>query len=82
MKITSSKIEKESDMAAITKKVQKELDAFADAANSGQLPKNLSNFIHHTVSAVYAAPGNFDREADMLTHLGTLTYLVNLHVNK
>lgn len=67
-------------MATITKEVEKRLDSLTDAAHSGQLGSELSTFVLRTVSAVYAAPGNFSSEGDMFRHLKTLTYLIDLHV--
>jgi hypothetical protein len=69
-------------MAAITKEVEKRLDSLRGAGLSGQLGVQVGTFVVQTVDAVYAAPGNFKSAQEILDHLATLTYLVDLHVYK
>lgn len=69
-------------MVTITKAVDDELQSLRSAAQSGQLGAAVGLFLLLTVDGVYAAPGNFRSERDILKHLETLTYLINLHVYK
>ena len=64
----------------ITPDIDNKLQDLRDAAFSGQLGTDVSQFVLRTVAGVYSAPGNFLSEKDMRRHLDTLNYLINLHV--
>ena len=67
-------------MTAITPAIDNELQSLRDAAFSGQLGTDVSQFVLRSVAGIYSAPGNFLSEKDMRRYLDTLNYLINLHV--
>lgn len=69
-------------MAAITKEVDEKLDSLASVADSGELGGRMCRFIRLTVNGVYAAPGNFESEDDMLRYLETLNELISTWVHR